>query len=225
MEDTRKRKTETINSSATSDKKSKTEVDEKIDWEKELEEKGYCVIPNVISKEKANESVSKFWDWFEGFETGVDRNNPKTWTCSKLPFSLHGIFQHYSVGHEQFVWDLRCDENVIKVFSKIWGTEKLLVSFDGVNFSRPSNRSTKPWPHLDQGPKKLGKVCVQGFVNLLDSGENDGGLVVYEKSHLKHTSFFKDNNITTGGVSIIFLFLFFYFSYCYYLFFVKYDKI
>ena len=35
----------------------------------------------------------------------------------------------------------------------------------------------------------------------------------------------KDNNITTGGVSIIFLFLFFYFSYCYYLFFVKYDKI
>ena len=90
MEDSRKRKNEKICSKIL-EKKSKTEVDLRTDWEKELDEKGYCVVKNVISREKASESISKFWDWFEHFETGIDRNDPKTWKSSKLPFNLHGI--------------------------------------------------------------------------------------------------------------------------------------
>jgi hypothetical protein len=199
MSDTCKRKDE---EPFTPEKKPKTDAE---DWMLELEEKGYCVIPGVLSKEKSSEYVSKFWDWLESFHTGVDRTNSKTWTGSKLPHNSHGIIQHFAIGHAQFVWDIRSEDTVINKFAKIWGTEKLLVSFDGANFSRVTNHQAKPWPHVDQGPKKKGRVCIQGLVNLLDSGENDGGLLVYEGSHKLHASFFSDNKLTNlSGVKISF---------------------
>lgn len=200
MSETRKRKDEV---DCISEKKAKIEQNQP-EWLAELEEKGYCVVPGVLSRSKSSEYVSKFWDWLESFHTGVDRSNPKTWTCSKLPHNSHGIIQHFAIGHAQFVWDIRSEDSVIDVFSKIWNTQRLLVSFDGANFSRVTKSQTKPWPHVDQGPKKKGKVCIQGLVNLLDSGENDGGLLVYEGSHKLHAKFFEDNKLTSlSGVRTI----------------------
>eukprot|EP01132_Coremiostelium_polycephalum_P002385 gene2385-2947_t len=83
----------------------------------------------------------------------------------------------------------------------IYGTDKLLVSFDGGNLSRPSTTigRHKDWAHFDQGHKKMGFRCVQGFLNLEHCQEHDGGLIVYEGSHLKHESFFKGTGIETQG--------------------------
>jgi len=137
----------------------------------------------------------------EGFETGIDREDKSTWKASNWPHNSHGIIQHYALGQEQFVWDMRMEESVINIFAQIWGTRKLLVSFDGANLSRPSqiNRPDKKWEHVDQGPKKLGFQCIQGSVNLLDCGEEDGGLVVYDGSHKLHTAFFEAHTEAKHG--------------------------
>jgi hypothetical protein len=44
--------------------------------------------------------------------------------------------------------------------------------------SRTDLPSNKPWPHQDQDPEKHGFRCMQGLVNLLPNGPDDGGLIV-----------------------------------------------
>ena len=161
-----------------------------LDWKAELAKNGYVVIPNVLDHEKAIVYYDRFWDWLEEFNTGIDRDDSQTWKGDNWPSNSHGIFQNYGIGHAQFVWDMRTEPNVIQVFKDLWKTEKLLTSFDGANMSKPSNRSGA-WAHVDQGPKKVGFQCAQGFVSLSDCGDDDGGLVVYERSHLLHEKFFK----------------------------------
>ncbi len=46
---------------------------------KELQEKGYALVKNVISKEKSEEYVSRAFDWLEGFGLGFDRHDRSTW--------------------------------------------------------------------------------------------------------------------------------------------------
>lgn len=39
-----------------------------------------------------------------------------------------GLFNRHGCGQEQWAWDMRSEPALIDVFSKIWGTEELLVS-------------------------------------------------------------------------------------------------
>ncbi|KAF9202554.1 hypothetical protein BGZ49_007303 [Haplosporangium sp. Z 27] len=40
------------------------------------------------------------------------------------------------------------------------------------------------WPHRDQKPSQQGRICVQGLYNMIpNTGPQDGGLVVYPRSH------------------------------------------
>ena len=78
--------------------------------------------------------------------------------------------------------DSRQDPAVVSAFAQIWGTQELLASYDGINISLPiPNRPVEdfaPWPHVDQSPLVKGLHCVQGIVNLLPNGAEDGGLMV-----------------------------------------------
>ena len=164
-----------------------------------LKHDGWAIVKGVTSKEFAHMTASKFWDWFENFETGIDRDDPSTWTSIAWPLNVHGIIQCYGIGHEQFVWDVRMKKAIIKVFAKIYNDDNLLVSFDGANCSKMSRVKTKSWAHVDQGHKKLGFRCCQGFLNLNKCGVNDGGLVVYEGSHLLHHRFWDKTKKTSTG--------------------------
>lgn len=58
---------------------------------------------------------------------------------------------------------------MLKTFETIWGTEELLVSFDGANISMPGEMqdpNQPAWYHIDQDPDRRGCLCVQGLVNL-----------------------------------------------------------
>jgi hypothetical protein len=49
----------------------------------------------------------------------------------------------------------RQEPDLVEVFAKIWGTDQLLVSFDGANISVPLGKNANPniheaWPHVDQ---------------------------------------------------------------------------
>ena len=90
----------------------------------------------------------------------------------------------YGVAHESFAWGVRQEPGVIDAFAKVYDTEDLIVSFDGVNlaFPRDDLKRNTPWPHQDQDPQKPGFRCLQGLVNLLPNGDNDGGLIVCKVS-------------------------------------------
>lgn len=102
---------------------------------------------------------------------------------------------NYGGPHEDFVWDIRSEPGVVAAFEKVFATEDLIVSFDAINYGF-SNRThlpaNKPWPHQDQDPAKPGFRCLQGLVNLLPNGPNDGGLIVCKGGHLMSEKFHED---------------------------------
>jgi hypothetical protein len=165
-----------------------------------LKEEGYVVIPNVLDPETVEERVSEIWDWLSLFSDGyIDRDDPETWKDEKLwPYTMgvKGIIQWYHCAHTNFSWNIRQDPRVVDCFARIWGTDELLTSFDGINIQRPPEITGKyaspfseNWQHIDQGKRKPGLHTVQGFVNLIDTGPDDGCLVVRPRSHLLHEEF------------------------------------
>jgi hypothetical protein len=100
----------------------------------------------------------------------------------------------YGVMHENFTWSIRQEPGVVGTFEKVYDTEDLLVSFDGVSMTFPNRKDLKPntpWAHQDQDPRKPGFRCLQGLVNLLPNGPDDGGLIVCKGGHLLSEDFHK----------------------------------
>ena len=87
----------------------------------------------------------------------------------------------YAVSHESFTWAVRQEPGVVRAFEAVYDTPDLIVSFDSVNIGFPNRADVKPntpWPHQDQDPEKPGFRCLQGLVNLLPNGPDEGGLIV-----------------------------------------------
>ncbi|KAF9872471.1 phytanoyl-CoA dioxygenase [Colletotrichum karsti] len=169
----------------------------KPDWNQDFEENGFAVIPSVIPREKAIQYQGRALDWLQSFNNpSLDLKKPSTWTPENLPF-ISGIntFNHYGVVHEKFMWDIRLEPGVIDVFSQVWNTDQLIVSFDALNITlprRPGHVPREKWPHVDQSPYREGLQCVQGIVNLSEAGPDDGGLTVYPGSHKITEAFFRE---------------------------------
>ncbi|KAJ3342006.1 hypothetical protein HDU93_003528 [Gonapodya sp. JEL0774] len=156
----------------------------------DLDRDGFAGV-QVLTQEELEVLRGDFFDWLEGLGTGFDRKDPTTWTDpGALPV---GVIHKQGISHSQFLWDVRQNEKVIKVFAHLWGTEKLLTSFDGASFMQPPEyfpnkwRVFPHWAHVDQPAKQKGLVAIQGMVTLYNSGPDDGGLLVWKNSHLKVT--------------------------------------
>jgi len=153
-------------------------------WMSDLLEKGWAVVKGVITPEKAADYASRANDWLEGFKLGYDRNDRSTWQKKNLPRHNHGgLYYAYSFAHAQWVWDVKTEPKIVECFEKIWGTDKLTVSFDGGNLSVPYpaediDNGGKRWPHADQSPLKPELAAIQGLLNILPNGPDDGGLAV-----------------------------------------------
>jgi len=173
--------------------KQAAEQDTVPEWRTHLTEHGWCVVPNCFEPERY---VDEFWAWMESFGTGIERGNSQTWSAANWPHSMHGLIQHFKIGHAPFAWAIRAEPKILEVFALIYGVpaSELLASFDGGNLSRPGQ--SKAWPHLDQGSKSSEFACYQGLAALTS---NNGGLCVYDKSHLQHGKFFKKTGINSHG--------------------------
>ena len=163
--------------------------DESIDY---LDEHGFVIIKEALTKQEAKKTLDLLWDYLEGLGTGIDRSNPETWNDDRWPTCAHGgIIPSYGIGHSESQWFLRSVPNVKKAFAKIWNTEELLTSFDGVSLWRPWNvnadwktENGRSWLHIDQHPiTRPGKQCIQGLVNLLPTSKEIGGNVIIPGSH------------------------------------------
>ena len=106
---------------------------------------------------------------------------------------MHGVINGSGIGQSDFLWNVRSNPQVKRVFSEIWKDQALLVSFDGCCLFRDWRynadwKTSGGWNHVDQNPKtKPDRCCVQGFVSLTDQSEGTGGLIVYPKTMLHFT--------------------------------------
>ena len=163
------------------------------DWRDDFYRDGYVVLPGVLSTEKADYYRSKLLNWVTGFNLGLDLNDESTWTAEHLPQSFKSMFLNYCAPHERFMWEARCEPTVMEPFAKLYGTDELLVSFDSFNIGLPRRKDLtfKPWPHCDQSADRKGLACVQGILNLYNSGPEDGGLIVMKGSAPLFEEFFE----------------------------------
>eukprot|EP01006_Ploeotia_vitrea_P023327 TRINITY_DN55764_c0_g1_i1.p1 TRINITY_DN55764_c0_g1~~TRINITY_DN55764_c0_g1_i1.p1 ORF type:complete len:409 (-),score=48.98 TRINITY_DN55764_c0_g1_i1:25-1185(-) len=159
-----------------------------------LDANGYCVIDNVLSEEDRNKALDLMWQWLEGIGTGISRHNWKTWDNHRWPgpYTDKGIVANGGVGQCAFMWYLRTHPGVRQIFERLWGTDKLLCSFDGCGIFRPTCRvhewrTKQGWFHVDQNFwGKPGFQCVQGLATLFDVTPETGGFVCIPGSHLLH---------------------------------------
>lgn len=89
------------------------------------------------------------------------------------------------------MWNIRANRNIKRVYSQIWNTNELLVSFDGCGIFRdwrydPKWKTKPGWYHVDQNPRsKPNRCCIQGFVSLTNQDETTGGLIILPQTHLR----------------------------------------
>ncbi|KAJ5107230.1 Phytanoyl-CoA dioxygenase [Penicillium angulare] len=161
------------------------------DFRDELQSEGFVVIKDAITPEKAKYYQQKALDWLQDLSPNIDYDNPSTWTKENLPIAGGANnYTAYSVAHEKFMWEARMEPKVLEAFAKIWGTDELLVSFDGLNVTLPNKPARTPWPHVDQSPFRRGLHCIQGIINLSHAGPEDGSLILLPKSNALSDEFF-----------------------------------
>jgi hypothetical protein len=162
------------------------------DWRDDLQSKGYAVIKGAIEPQRARYYQEKAFEWLKSFDQKLDLDKPATWPTADLPVqTILNTYENYGVVHERFMWEARLEPGVLNAFAKVWGTDELLVSFDSLNVTLPNLKpARKPWPHIDQAPRKRGLHCVQGIINLSHAGPEDGSLVVIPGSQALVEEFF-----------------------------------
>lgn len=165
------------------------------DWRDDFHRDGFAIVKNVITPERAEYYKKKQIEWLQSFNLGFDPDNESTWTQDHLPVSFKGgMYFAYASTHEKFVWEARTEPGVLDVFSKLWGTDELQCSFDGMNITLPRQKDLEwsPWPHCDQNPSRKGMQCVQGLLNYQPNGPKDGGLIVMKGSSKLFDQFFHE---------------------------------
>lgn len=170
-----------------------------------LRKYGYVVIPSVVNTNECKKMEEDLFSFLKLYDEKLDRNNIKNWNSKTIPVgTIHGINRLAS--NLQVQWDARQHPNVVKCFSEYWKTDDLVCSFDGFGLYLASSikRKSGSWPHTDQGNRKSDKKeplkgkCIQGFLNLIDSTDDeDGGLIVWKKSHKAWRKYYEINNIYT----------------------------
>ena len=145
----------------------------------EIEEKGYAVR-DVLSEDACAYIKELHDEWRE--------------TLGKTE-QIHGIYKHYEVAHQRFVWYVKTRPEVQATFADIWGTPDLVTGFDGACYFPKENKKPrdKCWTHTDQAPDTPGKLCIQSFLACTENKERT--LVVYEGSHLLWEPYMRDRNL------------------------------
>lgn len=167
-----------------------------------LDTYGVAIIPNVLNEQECNEMNEGMWNTLEhltqNWEKPITRNNPESWREMRNLYPKHSmLLQNWSVGHSQYVWNIRQNPKVIEIFAKLWQckNEDLLVSFDGVSYHMPPETTKlgwyrgRDWYHCDQSYLDNKFKCVQGWVNGYDINEGDATLSILETSNDYHKDF------------------------------------
>lgn len=132
---------------------------------RQLEEKGYLVLPGVVPPTLCEAVVTDIENHLRG---GDDYN------CSSP--DAYGWVEMY---HYQSMWNVRQYPDLYAAFNLLFGDAKLWVSIDRVNRKAPLDECEEghSFIHWDANPnvRPVRPFEVQGLVALTDTDENMGG--------------------------------------------------
>lgn len=130
----------------------------------------------------------------------------ETWdedALQRLGIPEMGIVKAGGAGQSELAWYVRTRPAVRRAFSRVWGTDQLLTSFDGFNIFLPwqygFQKTMAGWLHADQGHRKQGLHGVQGFVALNAQDASTGGFLVVPGSHHLHQTWVTDTTFGTAN--------------------------
>lgn len=105
-------------------------------------------------------------------ELGVPKHNPARW--DEYGAAMGDFIPIW--GH-QAQWDIRQHPNLHRVWSTLWGTERLSVSLDSCRFTPPWRPGhVEPYGiHWDHDPRDAGRMMFQGVLALTDTAADQGG--------------------------------------------------
>jgi hypothetical protein len=121
----------------------------------------------------------------------VKRDDVTTQTSKNLPLNTRGLIQNYNVGFQPFTVDVHM--MLFPLFMRLYGTDKLRSSFDGVSFTRKRKAdfaSLADWKercmaenpvHIDQTTP--GELSIQSGVAITDQEEDMHTFLCIPGSH------------------------------------------
>ena len=161
--------------------------DNRVKLTRDLTEKGYCIIEDILTDEEIIYSKNLFYEWQKTIPNHDEVHHK---------IDPHGIYKYHEAGHQRHAWYIRTRPKVQAMFKYLWNAKSLITSFDGSCYiDKNFKGKDKCWTHTDQGPQ-YDSVCYQSFVSLTENKERT--LVIYEKSHLYHKQYFMDKNIKSS---------------------------
>ena len=145
-----------------------------------FQENGYVRARGVVPKESCDAVVEMLYDCL-----GFDRNDPEDWY--RPPLRRGGMIEVYQ---HQALWNNRQHPRVHQLFSEIYGTEKLWVSFDRANFNPPVHPDHPDYDHpgmihwdIDPMTAALAPFRVQGVLYLDSTPPERGGFCCVPGHH------------------------------------------
>ena len=153
-----------------------------------LNKHGWCIVPNILNADEIEEAKQMFYKW----QTTIKNHDYLHKTIDP-----HSIYKYHEAGHQEHAWFVRTRPKVKEIFSGLWNTDELVVSFDGSCYvDKECQKKDAIWTHSDQAPNNNKLACYQGFVSLTSNKERT--LVVYDKTHRIHNEYFKRRNIVNS---------------------------
>lgn len=139
---------------------------------------GYIVVKQAVGRDKIDRLERLMWEFEE-----LDPADQGTWypaeksrlRQTELSFNA-GMIELYN---HQYLWDARQTQKVYDAFVDVWGTEKLWVSIDRMNFNLPPEPGFefKSFMHWDYDPDS-DPQNVQGVLSVSDQTDPElGGFV------------------------------------------------
>jgi hypothetical protein len=162
---------------------------------KDLEEKGYAIIPSLYSRDECLEIRKKMWAHLAEISNGelTPEKDYSKMRATELPSHKHGIVESWRFNHMAVIREIRRDPRILWVYALLYGTDQLTGSMDRVNFKFPGRqyKSRDSWPHVDQHAAKENRISIQSYVTFLDCDADSPGNRFYEGSHKIFAEFFK----------------------------------
>lgn len=165
-----------------------------------LREHGYARLSRVASSDDVKQLRALFWEYVEELNPKIRRDDARTWNNKNWPgvYSA-GMFRYYGIGNSRFMWTARTLPGVRRFYERLYGTDKLLVSFDGCGVLRGAEHKVaynRAWLHTDLNPsaipadetfphKDRALYSVQGSLQLFDAADpqDTGSFLVVPGSH------------------------------------------